>query len=58
MSNIALYCQILSSVVQYHLSDVFSLPPGGYTPFYGTLSLKIDEIVDSSQILDEIVDSS
>ena len=30
----------------------------GYTPFYGTLSLKIDEIVDSSQILDEIVDSS
>ena len=30
----------------------------GYTPVYGTLSLKIDEIVDSSQILDEIVDSS
>ena len=26
----------------------------GYTPVYGTLSLKIDEIVDSSQILDEI----
>ena len=31
---------------------------GGYTPVYGTVSLKIDEIVDSSQILDEIVDSS
>ena len=30
----------------------------GYTPVYGTLSLKIDEIVDSSQIVDEIVDSS
>ena len=44
---------------------VLSFVPGkkfclqsGYTPFYGTLSLKIDEIVDSSQILDEIVDSS
>ena len=34
--------------VQYH----------GYTPVYGTLSMKIDEIVDSSRILDEIVDSS
>ena len=30
----------------------------GYTPVYGTLSMKIDEIVDSSRILDEIVDSS
>ena len=43
--------------------ELLSFPwwPGdllGYTPVYGTLSLKIDEIVDSSQILDEIVDSS
>ena len=30
----------------------------GYTPVYGTLSMKIDEIVDSSRILDKIVDSS
>ena len=29
-----------------------------YTPVYGTLSMKIDDIVDSSRILDEIVDSS
>ena len=35
-----------------------NLCSNGYTPVYGTLSLKIDEIVDSSQILDEIVDSS
>ena len=27
----------------------------GYTPFYGSLSIKLDEIVDSSKILDEIV---
>ena len=26
----------------------------GYTPVYGTLSMKIDEIVDSSRILDKI----
>ena len=31
---------------------------GGYTPVYRTLSMKIDEIVDSSRKLDEIVDSS
>ena len=30
----------------------------GYTPVYGTLSMKIDEIVGSSRILSEIVDSS
>ena len=41
-----------------HLPEVLDLPYMGYTPVYGTLSLKIDEIVDSSQILDEIVDSS
>ena len=51
-NNLNLFCAPLPLKLQ-NVSQNF-----GYTPVYGTLSMKIDEIVDSSRILDEIVDSS
>ena len=56
-----MFCN-LGSPTTFQNFHFFSTPlrggVGGYTPVYGTLSMKIDEIVDSSRILDKIVDSS